>query len=80
MYNKWEKPLPNGWALTKMVAYTDAPDVLANIVAKKGGGIMPLVEMKRLQEATRDDMVCCVNCSVPFFPWVLLRSLLHIFG
>lgn len=34
----------------------------------------PLVEMKRLQEATRDmDMVCCVNYSVPFFLWVLLR-------
>lgn len=43
MYNKMEKPLPNGWALDKDGhASTDAPDVLANIVAKKGGGIMPL--------------------------------------
>ena len=46
MYNKMEKPLPNGWALTKMVMQaqkrTGCP--LANIVAKKGGGIMPLVE------------------------------------
>ena len=75
MYNKMEKPLPNGWALDKDGhASTDAPDVLSNIVAKKGGGIMPLVEMKRLQEATKDmDMVCCVNYSVPFFLWVLLR-------
>ena len=31
-------------------------------------------DKKKLQEVTRDmDMVCCVNCSVPFFPWVLLR-------
>ena len=36
MYNKMEKPLPNGWALDKDGhASTDAPDVLANIVAKK---------------------------------------------
>lgn len=43
MYNKMEKPLPDGWALDKDGhASTDAPDVLANIVAKKGGGIMPL--------------------------------------
>ena len=43
MYNKMEKPLPEGWALDKDGhASTNAPDVLANIVAKKGGGIMPL--------------------------------------
>ena len=43
MYNKMEKPLPDGWALDKDGhASTDAPDVLSNIVAKKGGGIMPL--------------------------------------
>ena len=43
MYNKMEKPLPQGWALDKDGhASTDAPDVLANIVSKKGGGIMPL--------------------------------------
>ena len=42
MYNKMEKPLPDGWALDKDGhASTDAPDVLSNIVAKKGGGIMP---------------------------------------
>lgn len=38
-----EKPLPEGWALDKDGhPSTNAPDVLANIVAKKGGGIMPL--------------------------------------
>lgn len=43
MYNKMGKPLPEGWALDKNGhASTDAPDVLANIVAKRGGGIMPL--------------------------------------
>lgn len=43
MYNKAEKPLPEGWALDKDGhPSTNAPDVLANIVAKKGGGIMPL--------------------------------------
>ena len=43
MYNKMEKPLPEGWALDKNGhPSTDAPDVLANIVAKSGGGIMPL--------------------------------------
>ena len=43
MYNKMGKPLPDGWALDKNGhPTTDAPDVLANIVAKKGGGIMPL--------------------------------------
>lgn len=43
MYNKMNKPLPQGWALDKDGhASCDAPDVLANIVAKKGGGIMPL--------------------------------------
>lgn len=43
MYNKMSKPLPEGWALDKNGhPSTDAADVLANIVAKNGGGIMPL--------------------------------------
>ena len=43
MYNKMEKPLPEGWALDKDGhPSSNAPDVLANIVAKNGGGIMPL--------------------------------------
>ena len=38
-----EKPLPEGWALDKDGHPSiNAPDVLAYIVAKKGGGIMPL--------------------------------------
>lgn len=43
MYNKMEKPLPEGWALDKNGQPSScAPDVLANITAKNGGGIMPL--------------------------------------
>ncbi|MFV0414679.1 MAG: Ldh family oxidoreductase [Oscillospiraceae bacterium] len=43
MYNKMEKPLPAGWALDKDGRPSaNAPDVLKNIVAKNGGGIMPL--------------------------------------
>lgn len=43
MYNKAGKPLPEGWALDENgQPTTDAPRVLANIVAKAGGGIMPL--------------------------------------
>ncbi len=43
VYNKIEKPLPEGWALDKEgKGSTDAADVLKNITANAGGGIMPL--------------------------------------
>ena len=43
MYNKSGKPLPDGWALDENgEPCTEAPRVLANIVGKNGGGIMPL--------------------------------------
>ncbi len=43
MYNKMQKPLPDGWALDRDGHDSnDAADVLSNIVAKNGGGIMPL--------------------------------------
>ena len=43
VYNKLGKPLPDGWALNKDgKPSTDASDVLGNIAAHKGGGIMPL--------------------------------------
>lgn len=42
MYSKMGKPLPEGWALdSEGHPSTEAPDVLKNIVAKNGGGIMP---------------------------------------
>ena len=43
VYNKNAKELPQGWALDKNgKGSSDAKDVLKNIVAKAGGGIMPL--------------------------------------
>ncbi|MBR5152601.1 MAG: Ldh family oxidoreductase [Clostridia bacterium] len=43
IYNKMQKPLPEGWALDATgKGSSDASDVLKNIVAKAGGGIMPL--------------------------------------
>ena len=43
MYNKQGKALPEGWALNKDGnPSSDADDVLKNITAKNGGGIMPL--------------------------------------
>lgn len=43
VYNKMGKPLPDGWALDKDGhPSNDAADVLGNIAAHKGGGIMPL--------------------------------------
>ncbi len=43
MYNKMGKTLPEGWALDKDGNdSTNAASVLENIIAKNGGGIMPL--------------------------------------
>jgi LDH2 family malate/lactate/ureidoglycolate dehydrogenase len=43
IYNKLQKPLPEGWALGATgKGSSDASDVLKNIVAKAGGGIVPL--------------------------------------
>lgn len=43
IYNKLSKPLPEGWALgANGKGSSDASDVLKNIVAKAGGGIVPL--------------------------------------
>lgn len=68
MYNKMEKPLPEGWALD-MHGYpsTDASDVLKNIVAKNGGGIMPLggsSEMLGSHKGYGFGMLCEIFSSV----------------
>lgn len=43
IYNKLDKPLPDGWALDASgKGSNEAGPVLKNIVAKAGGGIMPL--------------------------------------
>ena len=68
MYNKMGKPLPEGWALNKDgKASTDAPDVLKNIVAKNGGGIMPLggnTEMLGSHKGYGYGMLCEIFCSI----------------
>ena len=68
MYNKMGKPLPEGWALDKDGHdSTDAPDVLKNIVAKNGGGIMPLggsTEQNGSHKGYGWGMVCEFFCSI----------------
>ena len=68
MYNKMGKPLPQGWALgANGQESTDAPDVLANIVAKKGGGIMPLGGNKEVNGSHKGygyGMLCEIFSSI----------------
>ena len=68
MYNKSGKPLPEGWALDKDGHdSTDAPDVLKNIVAKNGGGIMPLGGSKEVNGSHKGygwGMVCEFFASI----------------
>lgn len=43
LYNKLEKPLPDGWAIDETgKGSSDANRVLGNIIAGSGGGILPL--------------------------------------
>ena len=68
VYNKMGKPLPEGWALNKDGhPSTDAKDVLKNIVAKNGGGIMPLggnTEQLGSHKGYGYGMLCEIFCSV----------------
>ncbi len=68
VYNKMGKPLPEGWALDKDGhPSTDAKDVLKNIVAKNGGGIMPLggnTEQLGSHKGYGYGMLCEIFCSV----------------
>ncbi len=68
MYNKMEKPLPDGWALDRDGHdSTDAADVLANIVAKNGGGIMPLggsAEVSGSHKGYGYGMICEIFSSI----------------
>ncbi len=68
IYNKLGKPLPDGWALDKDGnATSDASDVLKNIVAKAGGGIMPLggnTEQSGGHKGYGYGMVCEIFTSV----------------
>ena len=68
MYNKMEKPLPDGWALNKDGnPSSDAADVLSNIVAKNGGGIMPLggsEEQLGSHKGYGNGMICEIFSSI----------------
>ena len=68
VYNKMGKPLPEGWALDKDGhPSTDAKDVLKNIVAKNGGGIMPLggnTETLGGHKGYGYGMLCEIFCSI----------------
>ena len=68
MYNKMEKPLPEGWALNKDgQPSSDAADVLSNIVAKNGGGIMPLggsEEQLGSHKGYGNGMICEIFSSI----------------
>ncbi len=68
VYNKAGKPLPEGWALNASGnASTDAADVLKNIVAKNGGGIMPLggnTEQLGSHKGYGYGMFCELFCSI----------------
>lgn len=68
IYNKLQKPLPDGWALDKNGKGTsDASDVLKNIVAKAGGGIMPLggeIEQSGGHKGYGYGMLCEIFTSI----------------
>lgn len=68
IYNKNSEPLPNGWALNKDgKGSSDAADVLKNIVAKNGGGIVPLggeTEKLGSHKGYGWGMVCEIFCSI----------------
>ena len=70
MYNKAEKALPEGWALDKNgQPSTNAADVLANIVAKAGGGIMPLGGLRDVRLSKGYGYAFCARYSPQFFRW-----------
>ncbi len=68
IYNKLGKPLPDGWALdVKGKGSSDANYVLQNIVAKNGGGIMPLggeTELLGSHKGYGYGMFCEIFCSI----------------
>ncbi len=68
IYNKLDKPLPDMWALdAEGKSSTDASIVLKNIVAKAGGGIMPLggeTEQSGSHKGYGYGMLCEIFCSI----------------
>lgn len=68
IYNKIGEPLPEGWALdADGKGSCDAASVLKNIVAKAGGGIMPLggeTEKSGGHKGYGYGMLCEIFCSI----------------
>lgn len=68
IYNKLDKPLPDMWALgADGKRSSNASDVLKNIVAKAGGGIMPLggeTEQSGSHKGYGYGMFCEIFCSI----------------
>lgn len=68
VYNKMNKSLPEGWALNKDGnPSSDAKNVLENIVAKNGGGIMPIggnTETLGSHKGYGFGMMCELFCSI----------------
>ena len=68
IYNKLDKPLPDMWALDAGgKRSSNASDVLKNIVAKAGGGIMPLggeTEQSGSHKGYGYGMLCEIFCSI----------------
>jgi len=68
IYNKLQKPLPDGWALgANGKGSSDASDVLKNIVAKAGGGIVPLggeIEQSGSHKGYGYGMLCEIFTSI----------------
>lgn len=82
IYNKNGEELVDGWALNKDgKGSTDAADVLKNIVAKTGGGIMPLggeFEKTGSHKGYGWGMVCEIFCSI--FSMGLTSNHTHVDG
>ena len=78
MYNKSGKQLPEGWALgADGHESTDAPAVLANIVGKKGGGIMPLGGNKEVNGSHKGygyGMLCEIFSSILSMVLLLINA------
>ncbi len=68
LYDKKEKPLPQGWALDENgQGCTDSRRVLENIIGKRGGGIMPLGgdnETSGGHKGYGFGMFCEIFCSI----------------
>ena len=68
LYNKLGKPLPEGWAMdAKGHGSSDAADVLKNIIAGSGGGILPLggeFEQSGSHKGYGYGMVCEIFTSI----------------